>query len=465
MPSRLRISLIALITLVVVGLPIAPANADGVPGAVKLATPVLSARRLPDFVASNIADSGIIEAISAELEVAPQNSCIIVSHEGRTIVDVGGDRAMVPASTLKLLTATAATALLGGDTRLETVAAASREPNDGVIEGDLYLIGGGDPLLTTPGYRLTFEDSEQLGNDFAQMADLIRDAGVSEIRGDVIGDDSRYDDERWVRTWPERYQREGFVGPLSALTVNDGSTGFTEDPDAAAGTRRPGDPPLLAAETLVTLLGDRGITVGGTARVGRAPADVDRVAVLESPTIDEIVSELLLSSDNTTAELLVKEIGYRETGVGTTKAGLDAVKSLVAELGLPVEGLDLKDGSGLDPDNHVPCTLIDALLSLDDEHPQFHRLLPTAGETGTLRRRMLYSPAQGRVHAKTGSLNEVNALAGMVETQAGVHLDFVYIVNGPEPRGIGVIDDFAVALVVVPPGPRAEDLAPLTPDR
>lgn len=465
MSRRFRLATVALLIVFPTSIPASPTAADGeaVAAGKRIVTPVLSARRLPELLGSNITDTKLHDAMSDQLDVAPDNSCIIVSHEGRTIIDVRGGQAMVPASTAKLITAKAAVDLLGGDTRLETLASATAAPVDGIVDGDLYLIGGGDPLLTTEGYRRTLEDPEQLVNDFTHMADRIAEAGVKEIRGDVVGDDSRYDPERWVSTWPERYQREGFVGPLSALMVNDGSTGFSENPDTAGPNRKAGDPPLLAAETLVTILEDKGIEVTGSAKTGKAPDGVQQIATLQSSTIDEIVSELLLNSDNTTAELLVREIGVRKTGVGSTTAGLAEITKYMAELGLPTEGLELNDGSGLDPENRVPCTLLDALLGLDDQDPQFHELLPVAGETGTLRKRMVKSPAQGRVRAKTGSLNEVNALAGSVDTKEGVHLDFVYIVNGPEPRGIGVLDNFAAALAVVPAGPSSEDLSPVTP--
>lgn len=429
----------------------------------RLVTPVLSARRMPNLLRSHIADEKVRASLRPILDAAPANSCIVVSQGGRTVVDVRGDQAMAPASTEKLLTAVAALQVLGPDSRLETVAAAAKEPNNGVIDGDLYLIGGGDPLLTTEGYKVTFEDTSQAYNDFAQLADRLAAAGIREIRGGIVGDDSRYDTERWVSTWPQRYQRQDQVGPLSALTVNDGSTGLSDNPQVPAKVRKPGDPPSLAAATLATLLGQRGISVRGQARVGQAPPQHVEVARLDSLTIHQIVAEMLSGSDNTTAELLTKEIAYRRTGTGSTAAGTREIIAVAHDLGLPTDSVSLNDGSGLDPQNKVSCDLLDALLDYDAADGRLSELLPIAGETGTLRKRMRGTPAAGRVHAKTGTLNEVNALAGMAVTPGGAQLNFAYIINGPEPRAFAPLDEFAAALAAVPDGPPVAELAPRAP--
>lgn len=425
-----------------------------------LVTPVLSARRAPELLRSNIADNRIRAALQPMLDQAPANSCIVVTNGGRTVITRNHQEPMVPASTEKLLTSAALLEQFGLEHRLVTVAGATSPPSDGVIDGDLYLVGGGDPLLTTPGYKVTFENPQQLANDYERLADAIVAAGVSEITGGVIGDDSRYDSERWVSTWPERYQREGYVGPLSALTVNDGNTGLSLRPDEPASSRRPGDPPFLAAETLITLLKARGVRVAGGASVGTAPADMQEVARLESLPMRDLIAEMISDSDNTTAELLVKELAVANGQPGTTQAGLDQVEALLAEERLPVEGIDLRDGSGLDPQNKLTCELLAAALDLHGPDSVLGQSLPIAGETGTLRRRMRDTPAQGKVRAKTGTLAEVNALAGFAETSGGASLTFAYLINGPEPRGYLPIDEFAAALVGVPDGPPVAALEP-----
>lgn len=427
-----------------------------------LATPVLSARRAPEILRSTIADTRIREAVQPLVQRAPDDSCILVSQGGRTLVAKNSTEQRTPASLAKLLTATAVLQGLDPDHRFTTTAASSGRVDGGVLDGDLFVIGGGDPLLTTRAYQLKLENPEQLSNPFGQLADNIKAAGITEIRGDVVGDDSRYSTQRWIPTWPTRYQKDTYIGPLGALMVNDGFTGFTEDPDGApVGKIEPGDPATLAAATLVTLLEDRGITVTGTARSARAPESVTPVATLDSLPLDEIVSELIDDSDNVTAELLGRELGLQARGDGSTPAGIGVLTETLTANGLPTQGLDLLDASGLDPADQVTCALIVAALDAQGRDSVVGRSLPVAGETGTLRKRMRGTDAQGNVRAKTGTLAEVNSLAGFATTKGGAELTFAYILNGADQsRGTAPLDELAVALVGVPDGPSLAELGP-----
>jgi D-alanyl-D-alanine carboxypeptidase/D-alanyl-D-alanine-endopeptidase (penicillin-binding protein 4) len=436
-----------------------PAAGAAAPAA--LATPVLSARRVPELVRAHIADERLRAAVAPVLATAPADSCLLVSSGGRPVVAVRSDRPMVPASTQKLLVAAAVLETFGGDHRLQTTASAAAAPEGGVVAGDLYLVGGGDPLLTTPGYQLTFENPAQLSSDYGQLADRLVAAGVREVRGGVVGDESRYDALRSVPTWPARYQMEGHVGPLGALMVNDGSDGFTTDPDQGERVRYPGEPAVLAAETLITLLERRGVQVVGGASAGRAPEGAVEVAALPSRPVSELVSELIADSDNTTAELLVKELGRERFGSGTTVDGLNAVQEILHAAGLPTSGLATVDGSGLDLGNRLTCDLLVAALDQAGAGSVVGTSLAVAGETGTLRRRMRDTPAQGRVHGKTGTLNTVNALAGFADTVGGGQLTFAYLINGPDQSlGYGPLDELAVALVGVDDGPPVDQLSP-----
>jgi D-alanyl-D-alanine carboxypeptidase/D-alanyl-D-alanine-endopeptidase (penicillin-binding protein 4) len=287
---------------------------------------------------------------------------------------------------------------------------------------------------------------------------------VREVRGGIVGDDSRYDQERWVSTWPTRYQSQGFVGPLSALMVNDGSTGLSLDPETPARSRHPGDSPVLAAETLRSLLVDRGVRVTGGASQGRLPEGASEIAVLDSPTIRDIVGQMLIESDDTTAELLTKELGLQVSGQGTTAAGTEAIADKLAADGLPLDDLVLTDGSGLDEGNLVNCHLLAAVLDRAGPESELAALLPIAGENGTLRPRMRRTPAEGRVAAKTGTLDHVNALAGFALTSGGASLTFVYdVVGDQQPRGYVPLDEFAIALATAPAGPDVQQLAPKQP--
>jgi D-alanyl-D-alanine carboxypeptidase/D-alanyl-D-alanine-endopeptidase (penicillin-binding protein 4) len=275
-----------------------------------------------------------------------------------------------------------------------------------------------------------------------------------------VGDDSRYDPTRWVATGPSRYRSDPSIGPISALAVNDGFTGYADTPDAPNGSRRAGDPPVLAAHTLITLLEARGITVDGGPSAGVAPPGAVEVAAVDSRPMRDLVGEMVLASDNNTAEMLLKELGLARKGAGTTEAGLAAVPEVLAAAGLPVEGLDLRDGSGLDPESRLPCRTVMTVLDRYGRTSDLTTHLAVAGRSGTLRLRMGGDETVGRVFAKTGTLNTVNALAGWAETPGGSVLQFVGIGNGVDPRGRGASDAFAKALMTYPEGPAIDAIAP-----
>lgn len=416
----------------------------------RLTTPVFSARRVPELLRARPADDALRAAVGKALAGAPPDTCVVVTEGGRRIVDVQGDRALLPASTNKLLTGLAALEALGPDTRLRTVAASSVRPGpDGVLAGDLYLVGGGDPLLFTPGFRVTLKDQNQPGTDFAVLADRIRAAGVTRITGRILGDDSRYDQVRGVPTWPSSYQKEDQVGALSALEVNRGISGLSKAPDKPATRRLIGDPVVLGAETLRSLLVARGVAVDGDAAGGQAPAGATELASLDSLPVRDIVAEMLLWSDNTTAELLTKELGRTAGGAGTTAAGLAATEARLRAAGLPLPSLHRTDGSGLDRDNRIACSTLAALLDRVGPGSPLTAGLPVAGKSGTLRPRLRGTPADGVVTAKTGTLKDVSALAGYATTATGATLTFAVLVNGTLPPKVAatkVDDDVAVAV-------------------
>lgn len=422
---------------------------------------MLSARRLPEVMFGAIADPKFIANIGPYLDRAAGTTCTVVTENGRVIYSRNTDQSLAPASTIKVLTATAALEVLGADTRLRTSVVSSAEVRDGVVQGDVYVVGGGDPLLVTGGYRQSLEDPDQLTTDFATLADAIEQSGVREIRGSILGDDSRHDRTRWLPAWPTRYQIGGVVGPLSALMVNDGQSGFVEQPDRANPDRRAGDPPALAAATLKTLLERKGIRVGGSTGSGTAPSGSDEIAGIDSATVAEIVGEMITDSDNTTAELLTREIGREASGSPTSVAGTAAIRTVLERLGLPLDGFTINDGSGLDPADRVTCPLLLAALERLPEDSPIIRSLAVAGRTGTLRKRLLNTAAAGKVRAKTGTLNTVNALVGFADPKSGPRLVFAMIENGTDPRGTGVTDGFAERVVTFGDGPSLDALGPL----
>ncbi len=422
-------------------------------------TPILSLRRVPELLVAPVADRRLRAELDAYAQALPGGSCLVVALDGERIAERDPDAPLIPASNEKLLTALAALDVLGSDTRLTTQVVAAAPPADGVIEGDLFLVGGGDPLLMTADYAATLRRQPQLRTPIEQLADAVVAAGVREVRGVVVGDESRFDQARLVPSWPSSYLAERQIGPLTALSVNDGFSSFRPNPEPAA------DPPASAAAVFTDLLRQRGVVVRDGARSGAAPPGAAAVASIDSPPLREVVGEMLAESDNGTAELLLKEVGRVGAASATTAAGLQVVAATLQARGLPVAGTAQLDGSGLDRGNLVTCSLLDGILETAGPTSDLGQGLAVAGQRGTLSARFLGTPAEGRLLGKTGSIREVSSLSGFVTGAAGRTLTFALVVNGPEAdrQGYALQDALVGILARYPDAPPIEDLDPVPP--
>ncbi len=264
--------------------PTSPDPAPPAPDTLTLATPVFSLRRLPQAVSRTVADTrlaaGLDEVTGDDvLGDARENTCLTVRDpSGRSVYSRHADQPLIPASALKLVTGAVALAKIGGSTRLTTEVRAPGGPVRGGTVGDLWLVGGGDPLLSTAEFAAEggYLGQPRLATPMESLADRVVAAGIRTVQGRVMGDDSRYDDQRLVPTWLPRYIANFDVGPISALTVNEGYATLPPAPSYAL------SPAALAAEVLATLLRARGVTVGGAGE-GRVPGGTGVVASIESP--------------------------------------------------------------------------------------------------------------------------------------------------------------------------------------
>jgi D-alanyl-D-alanine carboxypeptidase/D-alanyl-D-alanine-endopeptidase (penicillin-binding protein 4) len=395
----------------------------GAPPGEGAATPVLSPRRVPALLAAGRAEHQLEEDLTAVAEDSPASSCLVVAEGPRELVSVNPDLPLVPASTMKLVTAVAALDRLGADTTLRTTVVVDGAPRDGVVQ-DLWLVGGGDPVLGTAEWAASFRHQPALFTPLERLADDVVAAGVRSVTGLLFGDEGRYDTERRGVDWPASSTTAGNVGSLSALLVNDGY-------ERAPGSRTPfPDPAAGAAGVLADLLRARGVEVAAVGS-GTAPGDGEVLAEIHSAPMAEVVGSMVRESDNASAELLTKELGLDASGEGSTEAGTQVLREVVDEAGLPLEGVELVDGSGLSRSNRLTCGLLAGLLGDVGTGSDLDRSLAVAGTTGSLTERFLGTPLVGRMRAKTGSLNAVETLAGIVETDAGRALSFAYLLNGP----------------------------------
>ena len=439
--------------------------AGGSAASQRVATPIASARRVPEWITRTSAQRAAAADAAPTLRSLPDTSCVLLRSGGRTVVEAHPDTAVIPASNLKLLTASAAIELLGADTRLHTSVAAASTPSNGVVNGDLFLVGGGDPVLSTDAYVPYEGHPRELLTSVDALADRIVASGVRTVNGAVVGDESRYDTERTGPGWPSRYINDAQVSPLSALVVDDSRA----TPAALEGPKDPpaAQPALHAAEVLTRLLRARGVTVNGAPRVGNAPAGTTELAGIDSPPVSQLAEQLIRFSDNTTAELLVKEIGKRSSNTGTTAAGTAAVADWARRSSLPAAVLDLADGSGLSPDNRVTCALLVGLLERAGPDSAFASWLARPGQAGTLHDRMAGDELRDRVRAKTGSLNNVRSLSGWLTPRSGQPVAFATVINTPASgadRGEEVLEEQLLRSELgYPEVPGLGDLAPRSP--
>jgi D-alanyl-D-alanine carboxypeptidase/D-alanyl-D-alanine-endopeptidase (penicillin-binding protein 4) len=326
-------------------------------------------------------------------------------YTGIAVFGRNADKPLAPASTEKLTVALAALQELGPSFRITTLVLGRGVRDGSVWRGDLLLVGRGDPSL----HR----------DDLNRLAGKVRTLGIRSVTGRVLGDESFFDDRRTAPGWkPSFYKLES--APLSALIV-----------DRAWLDGRQRDLPALAAAVAFDRALERaGISVRGKPGRKTAGAGTVRLATVSSPTIARLVDHMNTESDNFVAEMLLKQLGARALGRGTTAAGATVVRRVLAERGVPLAGVRIVDGSGLSRLDRLTARALAALLLSAWRDPSlagpFRASLPIAGVNGTLRDRMKTGPARGVVKAKTGTTNAASALAGYV----GNGYVFAVLMNG-----------------------------------
>lgn len=322
----------------------------------ELAAPLVSVRRLPEFATASLQTDSVATALALLPEAPGGLSCVSVRVDGVSILEIAPDLALVPSYAQLLVTGHAAIELLGPDFRYETVVLARELPtDDGTVDRDLYLVGGGDPVLMTRNYAFGFRPPLTTHTSIETLAQAVAEAGVQRVNGGVIAVERRYDQQRSLPGWPEQYALDGLVGPLTALQLDDG---FVERAAANLGVAVPAaDPAVFAGERFVDELAEIGIPIGGATRSLQPDEDLSElvpVAQVASAPLSEIVFQMLATNDATAAEMIVKELGIVDRGEGSTQAGGRAIQRVLQQQGVEIP-VAFRDGSGLDPIGGVTC--------------------------------------------------------------------------------------------------------------
>jgi D-alanyl-D-alanine carboxypeptidase/D-alanyl-D-alanine-endopeptidase (penicillin-binding protein 4) len=413
----------------------------------------------------------------------------ILDSQGRSLFLRRERTPAVPASTFKLLVAVTALQTLGPDFRFETRLEASGVPSNGTINGDLYLIGDGDPSLT----------ADQLRGGIGTLAR----AGTTEITGAVVADATVFGGREVNPAWDPDDLQYDYAAGTSALSLDEGTvelhlvpasigaparvdvrppsdavrirggvlTGyatslsiaraperndFTLDGHVAVNAEqsfyRPViDQPLYVAGVASSMLRARNITVEARARTGVALAGGTVLWRHYSAPLKTLLNHMLFESDNHYAEQLLRAVGAHGGSVGTEASGATAERSIFARLGAPAEGLRIVDGSGLAPTDRIAPIGLATLLAranLDVTGDVLFHDLARVGIEGTVRHHDV-TTALGKARAKSGHIAGVNALAGYVGTRHHGRVAFAILVNGANADADGVYTGVDAALDVL----------------
>jgi serine-type D-Ala-D-Ala carboxypeptidase/endopeptidase (penicillin-binding protein 4) len=342
------------------------------------------------------------------------------------------------ASNMKLFTTSAALSLLGPLSRIPTrVLADGRLDPEGVLHGSLYLLGGGDPALATP----SFYDRNLggLGTNLLALRTRIRAAGIRAVTGRLYADDTIFDRRRGVLD--SGYATSPWIGPLSGLAFDSGYTG----PSAS---RFSSDPAKLAAATLARALRRTGVRIKPRVALRSAPPGAEQIAVIRSPLLTQIVNATDVYSDNFFAETLIKLLGARFGGRGSTAAGAAVVQRFAHHLGTGVHAVD---GSGLTRSGRASPHQVVALLQAMRSNPagdEFIQDLALAGEEGTVASRMQGTAAAGRCRTKTGTLTGVSNLSGYCFNRDGRVMVFSILMGAVRDLGLAHAEQDRIAAAV-----------------
>jgi D-alanyl-D-alanine carboxypeptidase/D-alanyl-D-alanine-endopeptidase (penicillin-binding protein 4) len=355
--------------------------------------------------------------------------------------------ALVPGSTAKLLTASAALLTLDHRAAFHTKVVAGTDP------GTVVLVGGGDPTLSSAHSADSADGAAAtVYPGAARLDDLVnqvRAASPVPVRR-VLVDVSRYSGDAFAPGWSPDDVGGGYVAPIMPVMLDGGRA----DP-AADESPRSAQPATAAATELARRLG----ADPGSVQVGNAPQAARVLGDVASPPTEELVTTLLGNSDNVLAEAMARQVAVATGAPPSFSGAADAVLRVLRQHGFDVGAARLVDGSGLSVHDQVPAALLTDLLGAaagpDESQQRTSALrpllagLPVAGGSGTLADRYGGPAAEGRgwVRAKTGTLTGVNSLAGTVLDAEGRVLVFALLSNGPNPADVRPrLDALAAAL-------------------
>jgi D-alanyl-D-alanine carboxypeptidase/D-alanyl-D-alanine-endopeptidase (penicillin-binding protein 4) len=441
--------------------------------------------------------------VAGRLNKVIQASGVAKSNLGLVVFDVNrheplfqlnDTQSFTPASITKLATAFTVLHRLGPSFKFQTSLWSAGKIENGVLKGDLILKGGGDAGFVS-------ETMWFLVNEFMRT-------GVQKIEGDVVVDDTDFDNIRTDPSRdPERVDR-AYDAPVGAMSFNWNSvnifvrpTSVGEPPqvyldplndyfqidnraktvnksgstldisrddhriavhgsigighDEVTAFKNVDDPVDWSGKNLVFFLSQRGISVSGKVKAGKRPEAARQLCKADSKPVGQHVADMMKFSNNYVAEMLTKDLSKQEGETpATLEGGMKQIRAYLTSQGIEAKNFTLLNPSGLSRKNRMrPRDLVEILMLAQKDFPTFAEMLsalPLAGEDGTLKKRMIGTPAEGWVRAKTGSMAGIVSLAGFAGRKDGNWRAFAFVFNGKADQGESVrhlFDQMAAELV------------------
>lgn len=424
---------------------------------------------------SNVIDNAIDDG---SLKPGIQGVYVKSLDSGNVLYERNIDLGFLPASNFKLLATAATLDLLGPNYKMATSVYLTAKPTlDGTVNGDLVIVGHGDPVLKT--------------EDLQELVGKLKAYGVKSINGNIIGDDSWFNNIKLGTGWEWDDEQYYYSAQISGLNLNENVIDVTIKPgqkvgDSASIVLSPAtdylsinnycktsiaksekttlierlygknaidvtgnipidcpanvpdrsvtveEPTLYACSVLKDILKSNGIEVCGKTEIGRKPDSAELVATHYSPPISEMLKLVNKPSDNLIAECLFKNLGREIGGQGSSDASAKVETDFLKKIGGDIGEINIADGSGLSREDLISPKNIVAILSYmfyQKNGEYYINSLPVAGVDGTLRNRLKGTFAANNLKAKTGSINHVSSLSGIVKTKAGENIVFSIIMN------------------------------------
>ena len=366
------------------------------------------------FVFSNLTAASKLEDFQAKIDsiISSVNYSVSVQIVSADKYDVlysyKPQSKMIPASISKLVTAIAGLEYLGAGYEFKTVVYTDDiNIEDGIINGNLYLKGYGDPDLNS--------------SDIRFLAKNILGKNITSITGNIIYDESYLDDTYYgLANYYSNDTKKQYWPYVNALALDKNSGGY--------------NPASSAASLLQSELQSGNVQMGGIIVAGVTPTSAKQITDVSHSMFD-VLSFMNKTSDNHSAITMFKVIGAKYKGApGTLEKGQEAVNDLLVGMGNSRSAFEILEGSGLTRYNMVTSDMYIRMLKYMYDNVKdfdfFYRSLAIAGKDGTLSRRMIGGEAEGNVHAKTGTINSVSTLAGYAITRDSELVIFYVAMNG-----------------------------------